>query len=167
MKISKLSLGSEENKMSPAIFIVPDEWLIYDLCGENNEEKQREALLFLEKVMNKCDKLAIRWGSPFVEKAYKLLMSSSNHLIRVLSKFFYENFLYNSDKCRLLYEVEELPENLKEKIPDEEDFYLFETLRSIPGSILVTTDEKLCYLSTALGVSIYFRDEFLTRLYDP
>jgi len=38
-----------------SVYIIPDEWLIYDLKGENGKEKQREAFKFLESVEEKCD----------------------------------------------------------------------------------------------------------------
>ena len=143
----------------PSLLIVPDEWLFYDLKGDNGEERQRETFLFLEKVKDKCDKLVILDRSPLIKKIYKL-MKNSYPPVRELSKFFKNNFLLNSEKCKRLNEVEKLAEELKSKIP-RKDHYLFQILQSVPGSILITTDEKLCNLSSSLNVSIRLRDEFL------
>jgi len=124
------------------LLIIPDEWLIHDLIGENGENKQRETINFLEKVYIKCDKLVILSGSPFNNKVYKLLFKDSRVHVRKISKFFYLKFLINSEKCIKLDSVKELPENIKDKVP-EEDRYLFQIRETLQEGIIVTTDEGL------------------------
>jgi hypothetical protein len=124
-----------------AQIIIPDEWLIHDLKGDNGENRQREALVFLEKLYAKCDRLAILDGSSFLCKFYKLLMKDLRLRIREISKFLNLCFIRNADKCVKLPVANELPESLKEEVP-EDDQYLYQIRQTLRQGIIVTTDEK-------------------------
>ena len=121
--------------------IIPDEWLIHDLKGDNGERRQKEAFTFLERLYAKCDKLAILDGSPFLCKFYKLLMKDFRPRIREISKVFNLRIIRNADKCIKLPIANELPESLKKVIP-EDDQYLYRIQQTLRKGIIVTTDEK-------------------------
>ena len=137
------------------MLIIFDEWLIHDLRGDNGESKRKETLTFLEKMYDRCDKLVILEGSPFVQKFYKLLMKDNRVHIRSISRYLRNYFLLNSDKCVKLSVAQELPEELKDRIPHE-DRYLYQIRQTIKQGIIVTTDEELRSLPNT-----YLRDEFL------
>lgn len=135
--------------------IIPDDWLIHDLKGDNGEEIQTETLSLLKKVYNKCDKITILIGSPFVSKFHRLLMTDSRPHIRMISKYLRVNFLLNSVKCLILTDANDLPENLKNRIPSKNQ-YLFQIRQSLNHGKIVTTDESLRNLPNT-----YLRNEFL------
>lgn len=139
------------------LLIIPDEWLVHDLRGNNGEKAQREAHSFLEKVYAKCDRLVILEGSPFVSKVYKLLFKDSRLLVRLISKFFSCSFLQNSEKCIKLTDVKGLPTSLQEVVPCE-DRYLFEIRETLQEGVIVTTDKSLTSLP-----EVKSRDDFLEK----
>lgn len=122
--------------------IIPNEWVIHDLKGENGEDIQKETFTFLRKMNTRCDKLVILEGGLFACKFYKLLMKDTRPQIRTISKYLYLNFLLNSEKCVKLSLVHELPENLKNKIPTK-DRYLYQIRQTIQQGMIITTDERL------------------------
>ena len=124
----------------PQTFIL-DEWIIHDLAGENGEENRREAYTFLEKLVRKCDKIAVLLGSPFLQKAYSILMKSRDVTTRKMSKFFFRAIIYDSKKCILLRHVKRLPEELEDKVP-KDDQYLYQIQLATQGTI-ITTDKEL------------------------
>ena len=135
--------------------IIPDEWCIHDLKGENGKDVQRETFTFLEKIYKKCDKLAIILGSPFIHKFYNLLMNDSRPHIRVLSKYLRLNFLINSEKCVELTIVKELQEEIKSQIPIDKE-YLYQIRQTLGEGIIITTDKNLKNIPHT-----YIRNEFL------
>jgi hypothetical protein len=75
-----------------------DEWLWADLNGENGEEAQREAVLLLEAVFQKCDQLVTVQGSPFVQKYYAMTRQANTIILTKIVKIFKDQFLHNSEK---------------------------------------------------------------------
>jgi hypothetical protein len=122
--------------------IIPDEWLIHDLKGDNGKSSQTEALGFLEKVIRKCDRLGILEGAPFASKAYSLLMKDESITVRQLSKYFRLKFLVNTEKCVRVNHGGEVNEVLALSIPPS-DLYLFETREAIGEGTIVTSDSDL------------------------
>lgn len=137
--------------------IIPDEWLVYDLKGNNGEKAQREAYSFLEKVYVRCDKLAVLEGSPLVNKVYKLLFKDARPQVRLISRFFSCSFLQNSEKCVRLTDAKGLPTSLREIVPCK-DRYLFEIRETLQKGVIVTTDERLMSLP-----EVKSRDDFLKK----
>ena len=140
-----------------ALLIIPDEWLVHDLKGNNGEKAQREAHSFLEKVRVRCDRLVILEGSPFVSKVYKLLFRDARPHVRLISRFFSCGFLHNSEKCIKLTDVKGLPANLQDMVPCE-DRYLFEIRETLEKGVIVTTDQSLMSLP-----EVKLRDDFLEK----
>ncbi len=85
-------------------------------------------------------------------------MRDSSLEIRKISKYFYQTFLINSEKCEILKKEKMLPLKLK-KVP-RKDQYLFQILQAIPDGVLVTTDEKLLDFKK-FGYKIDLREDFL------
>lgn len=147
--------------MSSQCFII-DEWLLHDLRGDNNSKAQQESYNFLRRLKEKCDRIAISTGSPWMGKAYEL-MKHGNPSVRTLSKCLHDVILRDLEKCQLLdkSEVKSIPEDLRGLVP-QEDLYLVETFYSVGASALVTTDRELYkLLSTDQNMSIRLRDDFL------
>lgn len=147
----------------PSQCFVIDEWLIHDLGGENGEKAQAEAITFLERLKEKCDKIAILLGSIWVKKAFRF-MKHTKLFLREISKFFYEGILRDTKKCQFLNknDLKPLPKDIREKIPEEKDVYLVETYYSAKANLLVTTDERSLYnFLSPLSINIKLRDAFL------
>lgn len=140
---------------------VIDEWLLHDLRGDNTPEAQERAKRFLEKLKEKCDRIAVSKGSPWVQKAYEL-MTRPNPLIRSLSKYLHLVILRDPQKCLLLEQddVKALP-NISETVP-QDDIYLVEIYYSANASTFVTTDEKLYQaLSAIQNMNVKRKEDFL------
>ncbi len=135
--------------------IIPDEWLVHDLRGDNGEKAQRESMSLLGSVTRKCDKIAILAGGPFADKIYTLLMKDNNVEIRRISRYFRLQFIMNSVKCVMLPYAKEIDEQLSSKIPPS-DRHLFEIREALGEGLIVTTDSDLSELQ---GVKM--RSEFL------
>jgi hypothetical protein len=145
-----------------SIPLVINEWLIHDLCGHNEKERQMEAFSLLEKIKSNCDYIVILRSSPWVKKAYQL-MKSTNSGLRYYSKYLYGEFIYNSLKCKTYREDEitPIPEDILKLVP-EDDVYLISLCLTEPNSILVTSDHRLKQaLSSVPIIKIELRDEFI------
>lgn len=153
--------------MSSKCFVI-NEWLLHDLSGENGKNAQREAAMFLCKLKEKCDQIAILKGSPWAKKAYKL-MSYTDPIVRELSKVLRLNILLDSQKCRQVDEQDlaNIPQDVHSLVPDE-DIYLVQIYFSVNAVALVTSDEEFykC-LSTVPDkrMQIVLREEFLKQYF--
>ena len=75
--------------------------------------------------------------------------------IREISKLLNLRFIRNADKCIKLSVANELPDSLKKKIP-ENDQYLYQIRQTLSQGIIVTTDEKdLPYFPMSIIVQVY------------
>lgn len=150
----------------PSQRFVLNEWLLHDLRGDNGQEAQEESYRFLERLKEKCDRMAVLRGSPWMEKAYEL-MTYGNPPIRTFSKYLHEVILRDPKKCQFLdqNEIKTLPEDIRRLVP-QKDLYLVETYYSVDASVFVTTDKPLYEaLSTAQNpsISVRLRDDFLKQ----
>lgn len=64
---------------------VVDEWLLHDLKGDNGPKRQKEANLFLDKLLSQCDVIVFVEKSVWAKKAYEL-MDCIDLTRRLLSK---------------------------------------------------------------------------------
>lgn len=135
--------------------IIPDEWFIHDLIGDNGECKQRQTFSFITKVEEKCDRIAVLVGGKFIEKYYNLLMKDNRLEIRKISRYFRLSFLRNSDKCKRIISVTDLTEDLNDKI-EESDKDLYRIRQTLGEGKIITTDESLMFLPNT-----FLRDKFL------
>jgi len=79
--------------------LVVDEWLWADAGGDNGPERQKDSLRFLEAVFQRCDKIVIPNGTPFVDKFHELCKrAGSNHAARAIVRYFEQKFGLNPDK---------------------------------------------------------------------
>lgn len=148
----------------PSECFVINEWLIHDLLGDNGEEAQKESYKLLLKLKEKCDRIAVLDGSPWMNKAYRL-MKSGEPPIRSLSEYLRGVILGDPEKCVILNksEIRDLPENVKNLAP-QDDLYLIETYYSASAKLLVTSDQRLLqtfFNASNINMVIKLRDEFL------
>jgi len=122
---------------------VINEWLLHDLRGDNGEQAQIESIKFLETLKERCDRIAVLRGSPWMMKAYEL-MKYYHPFIRGFSKYLHQAILRDPKKCHLLdgNDVVAISEDLRNQIPTE-DVYLIQIYCSVNATALITTDEKL------------------------
>ncbi|MCL0046499.1 hypothetical protein M1N18_00720 [Dehalococcoidales bacterium] len=139
--------------------IVPDEWLVHDIRGDNGAERQQETIRFLEAVVRRCDHFFIRRPSQFLEKAYDLWENSRTEM-RHISKFLSGAVLYNSQKTTFVDEGILIPQELDEQV-EEEDRYLVEALLANRESILVSSDQPLVECVKTKNLHACLRDTFL------
>jgi predicted nucleic acid-binding protein len=142
--------------------LVVDEWLWSDLCGDNSEKHQKEALDFLRAVYKKCDKIVTVKGSSFVQKYWDLCKHAHRNDYHSIVKYISANFWYNSKKAELLEESSLVP------IPDSmaglvnpDDHYLIQALLSSEAQTIVTTDVPLRDTLVENKLGCILRDEFI------
>jgi predicted nucleic acid-binding protein len=140
-----------------------DEWLWADLNGENGEEAQREAVLLLEAVFQKCDQLVTVQGSPFVQKYYAMTRQANTIILTKIVKIFKYQFLHNSEKLQLLEEqgLPGIPADLEPTIK-EDDRYLVRAYLAVKADLLVTTDNPLMEALHDWGIRCQDRDTFVS-----
>lgn len=136
--------------------IIPDEWFIHDLKGDNGEERQSETFSFMEKVFEKCDRLAVIVGGSFMNKFNNLLMSDSRLKISLSSRYLNLAFFINPSKSIKLTIVQELNEEIKNQIPIGKE-YLYQIYQTLGEGKIITTTKDLENIPNT-----YFRDEFLS-----
>lgn len=137
------------------IFII-DEWFWHDLAGENGEERQKEAFMFLKCIFKICDKIVIMKESPFIKKFWHF----SKTILPEIIKFFKNCFLFNSEKCKLVDYTDKY--TLSDVKPD--DLYLYNLYYILEDEIdkcVITTDKPLIEVFRKNGLKIEYRDEFL------
>lgn len=139
--------------------IVPDEWLVHDIWGDNGVEHQQEVLKFLERLVRQCDRFLLRRPSPFLDKTFDLMKDSRTES-RYISKFLRLEVLYNSQKTIYVDESSPIPEELSEQVK-QGDRYLVEALITNREAVLVSTDQSLVECIKAKSQSAYLRDKFL------
>ncbi len=143
--------------------LIVNEWLLEDLAGRNGDRAQQEAMEFLIVLTKRSDKIAVAHGTPWAEKAYKLLAKSTSQRLRRVNKLLFRLILYNPDNALLLApnELEALSTEIADQVP-KEDHYLARTYLAAGADVLVTTDETLYGALTRLdGFEPYMRQEFL------
>ncbi|MEO0253755.1 MAG: hypothetical protein ABIM13_06785 [candidate division WOR-3 bacterium] len=147
-------------KPMPQIFII-DEWLWSDLNGENGQEKQKEAVDFLEGLYNKCDKIAVARASKFQEKEWDFSKyATSDAVKRGIARFYFKAIHFNSQKYEEIY-IEEVEEpDINRLKPD--DAYLIKLYRKTKAPI-ITTDTKLKSILESRNIPCELRDEFLKK----
>ena len=146
--------------MTSKLFVI-NEWLLEDLLGTNNQTRQEESFRFIEALREKPDRIAVLRGSPWTDKAFKL-MKHQDLIIRRLSKYLWLSILYDASKCVWLDrdELKNLPDEVKTQSP-EEDLYLVEIYFSVGANALITTDQKLFRALSATSIHVNLRDDFL------
>lgn len=140
------------------LFII-DEWLWADLNGENGENKQLEAINFLETLLEKCDRIAVAKCSKFQKKERDFSKRSSNDVIkRIIAVLYFSKIRSNSQKYKEI-DIKDVKE-IESKEINPDDIYLVKTYCKTKAPI-ITTDTKLINALKKMDIPYKFRDEFL------
>lgn len=127
--------------------IVIDEWLTHYLSGAEGLDNQAFAFRFVQAVIHKCDPYATLNGEKFVKKVWQLAKDSESFPARTrqIVKVFLAQVVFNSQKFVRLRndQARELPQDIARKAGSDDE-YLLKTHLSFPGSVIVTTDGRLC-----------------------
>jgi len=125
--------------------IVVNEWLLEYLRSDARQEDKALASEFVNDWLNARHKVVIKRNSPFTSKFYRY-MGQSTRSIACRKRFssLFQILFVDSDRTRILddCDITSLPPDLVDKVPSD-DLYLIELWHSVPGSVVVTTDEKL------------------------
>ena len=149
--------------MIAILLTIPDEWLLHDLRGDNGERRQKKAIEFLERLRRICDKLVVVKGSPWLKKARTFFEVRTPQMHEI--GHFLWGVLIDSEKTLLfdLDDLQDIPAKMAETF-EEKDHYLLRAERTVPGSIIVTTDRRSLYepLKEQFSyVKVQLRDCFL------
>lgn len=151
--------------------IVVDEWIVHYL---SDKTKSCEVRQFIDKLIEKCDKILIPHGSKLERKIWELPKLSANFPARIRdnTKRFFSGIVKNSDKCRFVElsnsSVGTPLETMLEPIPHD-DRYLIATALMMSVKVIVTTDQRLIDIVSPIpeleriGLKIQLLDEFLTE----
>jgi len=145
---------------------VLNEWVWADAVGENGRTRQLEAFQVLSALSERSDRIVVVKGSSFYAKAWKLCIAMTLPA-REIAQFFKLNFLFNSDKCRLLNEseLEQFPLSLSDVKNDDQ--YLVRAQLTATGSVIITTDRPLKAALDQAGIPCEHRDDFVARYLAP
>jgi len=143
---------------------VLNEWILEDLLFNNGPQAYRQSLALLERIVERCDRIAVLSGSPWAAKAF-LLMKSADPEVRRASKLLHLSILADANKCELVSqrEVRPLPADLESSVP-RKDAYLVQTYLATGASAVVTTDRSLAktlLTSSSIRIDVKTRDVFL------
>lgn len=129
--------------MNPPLNIVPNEWVLHDLMGENGPDAQRNAAQLLVRLLEGTDRISVMADSPWTAKAWDLMRFNDPYTSE-LSRLLHLGILRDSSKCVLIYEHEvvELSADLVAHTPPS-DLYLVQTYRTTNADVLATSDRKL------------------------
>lgn len=142
--------------------LILNEWVWADLAGDNGQTKELETFEFLQKVYAGNDRIVIVNQSPSMTKFWSLCRETQ-YPKRGYAKYIKNNFVYSSTKCLLLehQELPVLPEPLNTRVKSD-DQYLVRALRSVNGSLLVTTDAPLKIILDEHKLACQGRNQYLT-----
>lgn len=148
-----------------AVFVI-NEWLWADSSGENGLQAQGEALKVITRLAASDHQIVVMEGSPFDQKPLKLCKSTNPMILQVIGRDYMAGVRLSSDRCRILkpQDTVALPADLASAIKTD-DHYLVQSLLSVEGAILVTTDRYLREAVGKAGLNCLFREEFLARYF--
>jgi hypothetical protein len=147
--------------MAARCFVL-NEWVLHDLSGDSGGISQGIAIRLFEAMIARRDQFAALRGSPWWDKAYKL-MKREDPAGRTASRFLHLSVLLNANVCRLLEasKVLEAPEDLA-KVTPIDDLYLVRTYLTGGANLLVTSDTGLFQaLKDTASVTVVMKEEFL------
>lgn len=146
--------------------IVIDEWIVHYIEDQDN---YLVAFEVLSRIYDKCDNLLTVENGPLMKKIHSMMKKTSrwndpNQIM--VAKFMIRNFILNSKKFKLIDEgdIQEISDDIKEKVSDQSDIFLFEAFYTSEDGIILTTDERLKN-ETDLPVKIELVKKFL-EVYD-
>lgn len=147
----------------PSKCYVFNEWVLYDLLGEHGPGPQETAGRLLQRLKEKCDRIAISRPTPWTQKAF-LLMKCTDPRLRTLSKHLHREVLLDSRACLWLHQsmLDPVSEREKERLPAD-DIYLVQVYRAAKADLIVTHDSGFYESARKLGIRIVLRDDFLSE----
>ncbi len=147
-----------------AIFVI-NEWLWADSAGDNGPQAQNHAFNIITMLAASDHQIAVIEGSPFDRKAWNICKSTDT-IISSIARTFVLGLRQNSNRCLILKpeSVAPFPEVLAPNVKLG-DRYLVQTQLTLPGAILVTTDEALCEAVKDAGFACLLRNEFLNTYF--
>ena len=139
-----------------------NEWLFYYLAN-HVEDKYVLADNIFNKMFERCDKIVLLKGSPMNQKI-NLLSKINLPRQRNIIKNFLRMFAYNSEKLKLIENVNELPDDIIKLLPKQEkdkDKYLVQTALATNDKVIVTADRKLKEsIHEKCGIKVKLVEEF-------
>lgn len=144
--------------------ITVDEWIVYFI---SDPQRRKDALRFLEKLFQKCDKLCTMGGEALDQKIWRMDKESENWdpIGRRFVKWFIAQIRINPNKFRILEgsDLKILPADLEQETPPD-DLYLVKAAMNTADKLILTTDSKLKErLSSKQELIILLVNEFLPQ----
>lgn len=144
--------------------ITINEWLYHYI---QDRQQFRKLYSFLKKVMERCDKLIFKYGSPLMRKIWEISKQSQHWepQRRILARYLLDAFIKNSEKAEILYtnEVGSIPEELVHVVP-QDDIYLVEAALATEDRLILTTDRKLKeILAPYSQIKVLLVEDFLPK----
>ena len=143
---------------------VVNEWLPEYFKPEATIEEKRKLEMFLNKFMERKDKIFVRKPSEFLRKILRYASDYQNNLKVYGNISHFIKFIYlDSERCELIHDGEfELAEAIRNKLVEGgntvSDTYLFEAASATETKLILTTDTKL---KTLMENEASFRVELL------
>lgn len=149
---------------------VVNEWLPEYFKPDATNDEKRKLELFLNKFIERKDKIYVRRPSEFLRKIYKYSKEYQNNTKTYLevSKFI-KIVLMDSERCAFVDNDEfELSDAIRNKLAEGgntiSDTYLFEAASVSETKLILTTDAKLRTLMENEGTyKVELLDNFLTN----
>jgi len=149
---------------------VVNEWLPEYFKPDAATDEKRKLELFLNKFIQRNDKIYVRRPSEFLRKVYKYSKEYQNNTktYAAVSKFI-KIVLMDSERCLFVDDGEfELPNAIRNKLVEGgntiSDTYLFEAASVSETKFILTTDAKLKALMENEGMyKVELLDNFLTN----
>lgn len=142
--------------MSSRCFIV-DEWLFHP----EDKEMTLKYTMFLEKLLEKCDKIGILERSSWVRKMFDIYKNTEDPVENSFKSYLVNKIFYNSDKC-IKKEETNLPKSLNLKSVNRKDRYLAKAYFLTGADCIITTDSRLKDELEKIGIKSFEKEEFLS-----
>jgi predicted nucleic acid-binding protein len=142
-----------------------DEWLFHYLADEN---KIKEMIEFLDKMLKKCDRFVFKESTPLADKLYLLQRQRgfATPKINKAIEYFNRAIFWNSIKKETISNVSDLSEQDKSLLP-RKDIYLVKMALATSSKIIISTDIKLIEAleknKAIFGISGFIAESFISN----
>ena len=151
--------------MGRGIHLTIDEWFYHWF---SDETKYLDAVRFFVRILEICDKIALKKNSRLAHKFYQLDEDSGRWAPgqRNAVKFIKNAFLANSEKIFWIEDDQNFSEAINEKLP-RKDIYIVEICFQTKDKIFITTDTTLYNnidsLKNELAISPFLAKDFIHK----
>jgi hypothetical protein len=144
-----------------ATFVI-NEWLPEDSSGVNGRRRQSDALTVITRIAASDHQIVIIERSPVDQKFWNLCKNNTDFVVRGIARAYVLELRFNLSRCITIRAdaASPIPEALAAATKTD-DHYLLSAQCSVPGAILVTSDEPLLAAVTEAGLPCLSRSEFL------